>query len=161
MTILMENEQELDLGFDYEKVLKLVIEKALEQEKCPYECEVNMTFTDNEGIRNINREFTSKLLQKVYRNTRSDIFLSDYNISCNQNCIRSNLFYLFYEILIFISEFCIMKICDHRKCSRLFYPFIRDCIMRYRKHMILPSAFDQNCAQTDNRKYTDDTDNIE
>lgn len=32
MTILMENEQELDLGFDYEKVLKLVIEKALEQE---------------------------------------------------------------------------------------------------------------------------------
>ena len=29
MTILMENEQELDLGFDYEKVLKLVIEKAL------------------------------------------------------------------------------------------------------------------------------------
>ena len=57
MTILMENEQELDLGFDYEKVLKLVIEKALEQEKCPYECEVNMTFTDNEGIRNINREF--------------------------------------------------------------------------------------------------------
>ena len=39
MTILMENEQELDLGFDYEKVLKLVIEKALEQEKCPYECE--------------------------------------------------------------------------------------------------------------------------
>ena len=52
----MENEQELDLGFDYEKVLKLVIEKALEQEKCPYECEVNLTFTDNEGIRNINRD---------------------------------------------------------------------------------------------------------
>ena len=48
MTILMENEQELDLGFDYEKVLKLVIEKALEQEKCPYECEVNLTFTDND-----------------------------------------------------------------------------------------------------------------
>lgn len=57
MTILMENEQDIEIGFDYEEVLKLVIEKALEQEKCPYECEVNLTFTDNEGIRNINREF--------------------------------------------------------------------------------------------------------
>ena len=28
MTILMENEQELDLGFDYEKVLKLEIGRA-------------------------------------------------------------------------------------------------------------------------------------
>ena len=57
MTILMEDEQELDIGFDYEIVLRQVIEKALELEKCPYECEVNVTFTDNEGIRNINREF--------------------------------------------------------------------------------------------------------
>ena len=57
MTILMEDEQELDIGFDYENVLRQVIEKALELEKCPYECEVNVTFTDNEGIRNINREF--------------------------------------------------------------------------------------------------------
>ena len=56
MTILMENEQELDLGFDYEKVLKLVIEKALEQEKCPYECEVNVTIVDNNTIHEINRE---------------------------------------------------------------------------------------------------------
>ena len=56
MTILMEDEQELDIGFDYENVLRQVIEKALELEKCPYECEVNVTFTDNEGIRNINRE---------------------------------------------------------------------------------------------------------
>ena len=57
MTILMENEQDLDIGFDYEKILGQVIEKTLEQEKCPYECEVNLTFTDNERIRNINREF--------------------------------------------------------------------------------------------------------
>ena len=45
MTILMEDEQELDIGFDYENVLRQVIEKALELEKCPYECEVNVTFT--------------------------------------------------------------------------------------------------------------------
>lgn len=57
MTILMENEQDKEIDFDYEKVLKCVIDKALELEKCPYECEVNITFTDNEGIRNINREF--------------------------------------------------------------------------------------------------------
>ena len=66
MTILMENEQELDLGFDYEKVLKLVIEKALEQEKCPYECEVNLTFTDNEGIRYINRNSGNWMFRQMY-----------------------------------------------------------------------------------------------
>ena len=57
MTIYMENEQDLDMDFDYENILRQVIEKTLEQEKCPYECEVNLTFTDNESIRNINREF--------------------------------------------------------------------------------------------------------
>lgn len=57
MTILMENEQDKEIEFDYEEVLSQVIDKALEKEKCPYECEVNLTFTDNEGIRNINREF--------------------------------------------------------------------------------------------------------
>lgn len=44
MTILMEDEQELDIGFDYENVLRQVIEKALELEKCPYECEVKCDF---------------------------------------------------------------------------------------------------------------------
>lgn len=57
MTILMEKEVDDELDFDYEKVLQKVILEAIKQEKCPYECEVNITFTDNDGIREINREF--------------------------------------------------------------------------------------------------------
>lgn len=57
MTVLMEKEVEDEIDFDYETVLKQVIEQSIRVERCPYECEVNISFTDNEGIRNINREF--------------------------------------------------------------------------------------------------------
>lgn len=57
MTILMEKETDDTLDFDYEKILKKVIIKSIEQEQCPYECEVNLTFTDNNGIRELNRDF--------------------------------------------------------------------------------------------------------
>lgn len=57
MTIWMEPETDVLLDFDYKKVIEQVISQAILQEKCPYECEINLTFTDNEGIREINREF--------------------------------------------------------------------------------------------------------
>lgn len=57
MTILMEKETEETLDFDYEKAVEQVILQAAKQEECPYEFEVNLTFTDNEGIRELNREF--------------------------------------------------------------------------------------------------------
>ena len=57
MTILMEKQTDEEIGFDYEKELERVITQAAKQEQCPYEFEVNVTFTDNEGIREINREF--------------------------------------------------------------------------------------------------------
>ncbi len=57
MTICFENETDQDLGFDYEEILTKVICQAAEQEKCPYEFEVNVTLTDNDSIREINREF--------------------------------------------------------------------------------------------------------
>lgn len=44
------NEEELALA-------KKVVEHVLIQENCPYECEVNLTMTDNAGIQDINREF--------------------------------------------------------------------------------------------------------
>lgn len=44
------NEEELALA-------QKVIEYVLEKEGCPYECEVNLTMTDNEGIQQVNREF--------------------------------------------------------------------------------------------------------
>lgn len=57
MTILFEKEAEDELSFDYEKLLAGVIEEAVKSEHCPYSCEVNLTLTDNQGIRSLNQEF--------------------------------------------------------------------------------------------------------
>lgn len=57
MTLFMEKEVEDEIGFAYEKVVKSVIEQAVRMEQCPYECEINLTFTDDNRIREINREF--------------------------------------------------------------------------------------------------------
>lgn len=57
MNILFEKEVEDELGFDYEKLLTKVIEAAVAAEQCPYECEVNLTLTDNDGIRALNQEY--------------------------------------------------------------------------------------------------------
>lgn len=56
MTIYFENRTE-ELEFDYEELLTKVIGRSLEEEHCPYECEVNVTLTDNEEIRRINQEY--------------------------------------------------------------------------------------------------------
>ncbi len=57
MTVLMEKEVEGEIDFDYEEDIRQVIAQVLKTEHCPYECEVNITFTDNNGIRELNREF--------------------------------------------------------------------------------------------------------
>lgn len=54
--IFLENETDIELGFDYCEVAEKVVNKALEQEKCPFECEVNILLTDNDSIHDINRE---------------------------------------------------------------------------------------------------------
>lgn len=57
MTILFEKEVDDELNFDYEKRLEQVIRAAIAEEKCPYDCEINLTLTNNEGIRTLNQEF--------------------------------------------------------------------------------------------------------
>ncbi len=57
MTVLFERDGEEEIGFDYEEMLIKVVEEALRQEQCPYECEVNVRLTENEGIRRLNQEF--------------------------------------------------------------------------------------------------------
>lgn len=57
MTILWEKETDDELDFEYKEFLERVMEEAVHMEKCPYECEVNITLTDNYGIRVINQEF--------------------------------------------------------------------------------------------------------
>ena len=56
MQLYLENETEYGFEFDTEAVAKSVINKVLEVENCPYDVEVNLLITDNEGIREYNRE---------------------------------------------------------------------------------------------------------
>lgn len=56
MTINLENEQNLELPFDYTEVAQQVAEQVLELEQCPYEAEVEILLTNDEEIQRINRE---------------------------------------------------------------------------------------------------------
>ena len=56
MTIEITWETENDLDFDAEEVIRKVVLGALDFEDCPYEAEVSVLLTDNDGIHEINRE---------------------------------------------------------------------------------------------------------
>ena len=57
MSLQIEAEVKVTFDFDYEKLAERVIEFSLDHEGFPYECEVNLTLTDNEGNHEINREY--------------------------------------------------------------------------------------------------------
>lgn len=57
MSIYIEKECEVSFSFDYEALAERVITFCLEHEEFPYEAEVNLTLTDNEGIHEINRDY--------------------------------------------------------------------------------------------------------
>jgi len=57
MTVLIENEQEDNLDFDYEAVARQVAEAVLEAENCPYETQVDLVLTTDQEICRVNREF--------------------------------------------------------------------------------------------------------
>lgn len=57
MTINIENETEKTLNVPYEKIIQDIIPAALDYEECPYEAEVNVILTDNDAIREINRDY--------------------------------------------------------------------------------------------------------
>ena len=56
MTINIEYETDKKMDIPYEKIIHEIIPAALNYEECPYEAEVNVILTDNEAIREINRE---------------------------------------------------------------------------------------------------------
>lgn len=56
MSVIIEKETEFTVDFDLEKLVCQIADRCLEYEKCPYEAWVSVTFTDNEGIREINKE---------------------------------------------------------------------------------------------------------
>ena len=56
MQLYLENETGYGFDFDVDEVAASVINQVLETEQCPYEVEVNLLITDNEGIREYNRQ---------------------------------------------------------------------------------------------------------
>lgn len=57
MSLAIERETTIPFSFDYEALAIQVIEAALEHEQFPFEAEINLTLTDNEGIREVNRMY--------------------------------------------------------------------------------------------------------
>ena len=56
MTFYADNETNYEFSFSWEEVYELIADAVLEQEGCPYEIQVSLLLTDDEQIREMNRE---------------------------------------------------------------------------------------------------------
>lgn len=57
MTIHLDYEATKQLNFDYAALINKVVEGCLDYEDCPYEVEISILLTDDDEIREINRQF--------------------------------------------------------------------------------------------------------
>ena len=57
MTFYVENEVNAEFDFDIEEVAKTVAAEVLKEEGCKHDVEISLTITDDEGIREMNRDF--------------------------------------------------------------------------------------------------------
>lgn len=57
MTSYVENETDIEFEFDIKEILDTVMKQVLAMEKCPYEAQVNLLITDNQGIHELNRQY--------------------------------------------------------------------------------------------------------
>ena len=57
MSVFFENELDTEIPAHYQDIVEDIIEASLDFLKCPYECEVNVIFTDHAGIQAINKEY--------------------------------------------------------------------------------------------------------
>ncbi len=57
MTSYVENEASVVFDFDIQEILDAVMQQVLDMEKCPYEAQVNLLITDNDGIWQYNKEY--------------------------------------------------------------------------------------------------------
>lgn len=88
MTILLENECELQTDIEYDKIAEEVISAVLDYLKCPYECEINILLTDNLGIqktnfqmRNINAPTDVLSFPSIEFEKEGDFSIVEQNIS--------------------------------------------------------------------------------
>lgn len=57
MTFYVENETDVTFDFDIQEIVEAVAMEILDTEECPYESQVNVLLTDNEGIHAFNKEY--------------------------------------------------------------------------------------------------------
>ena len=57
MSFFLEEEVEVDFDFYYRQIAEKIINHCIDREEFPYEAEINLTLTDNEGIHIINKEY--------------------------------------------------------------------------------------------------------
>ena len=57
MTFYVENENRYEFPFSVDALFEQVALAVLDAEKCPYESAINLVITDNEGIREYNRQY--------------------------------------------------------------------------------------------------------
>ncbi len=57
MTFYIENSIDVVISFPLEQTIEKIIREALLLEECPYECEITLIITNNEGIQSYNKEF--------------------------------------------------------------------------------------------------------
>ena len=83
MNLFIEEEGGVTLPFDTEETARLVVEAALELEKCPYEAEVNLLLTTDEEIHKMNLEF-----RQIDRPTDVRSFpMAGYDVPADFSCI--------------------------------------------------------------------------
>ena len=56
MRLFLDNDTDVIMDFDYEDIAAKVINEALKMLKCPFDVEVNVLLTDNESIREYNKD---------------------------------------------------------------------------------------------------------
>lgn len=57
MSVFIDNDPGVNVPDRYHDIARDIIAEALDFAECPYECEVNVVFTDNDGIREMNNSF--------------------------------------------------------------------------------------------------------
>ena len=85
MTSYVENETEMTFPFDCREILESVMEEVLTSENCPYEAQVNLLITDNDGIQEYNRQFRDKdMPTDVLSFPSGELILGDIIISAER-----------------------------------------------------------------------------
>lgn len=57
MQFFIENETDVKFEFSVKDIVESVVTEVLDMEGCPYESQINVLLTDNEGIRMFNKEY--------------------------------------------------------------------------------------------------------